>query len=237
VYHGEGEGPKGLDDVGYVGLVCGGCDLWGPLGARRWGEGGLEFPSLLSEFRGSAEQGRGGGEDRTSGGGQPAAQEEEMEQARYFVCKECSTPVPSGHRFCGSCGASVPEKIQRLRTEYFGTMQAPGRARLILIRGGGQGTDGLSYLLQGTEHVAGRKEAQILFPEDTWLSPRHANFLYRREKLVVRDEGSANGVYLRIRQQAKIEPGDHFLCGEQVLRLEAMPKTLPGPDAEQTHFF
>ena len=27
-----------------------------------------------------------------------------MEQARNYVCKECSTAVPSGHKFCGTCG-------------------------------------------------------------------------------------------------------------------------------------
>ena len=107
-----------------------------------------------------------------------------MEQARNFVCKECSSPVPSGHKFCGTCGATVPAVVQNAQTDYFGAMQAPGKARLTLIRGD-QGVEGLSYLLQGTEHVAGRQDAQILFPEDPWLSPRHANFIYRGEKLVV----------------------------------------------------
>ena len=45
--------------------------------------------------------------------------------------KECSTPVPSGHKFCGRCGAVVPPAILELRTEFFGAMQAPGKARLI----------------------------------------------------------------------------------------------------------
>jgi hypothetical protein len=56
-----------------------------------------------------------------------------MEQARHYVCKECSTPVPSGHKFCGRCGAVVPPQILDLRTDYFGAMQTPGKARLILL--------------------------------------------------------------------------------------------------------
>jgi len=159
-----------------------------------------------------------------------------MEQARNYVCKECSTPVPSGHKFCGACGTTVPEEIQNLQTEYFGAMQAPGKARLILIRGD-QGVDGLSYLLQGTEHVAGRQDAQILFPEDDWLSPRHANFVYRGEKLVVRDEGSTNGVFVRLRQPVPLAAGDMFICGEQVFRLDPTPKDTSGPDADQTYFY
>lgn len=164
------------------------------------------------------------------------SQEELMDQARNYVCKQCSTPVPSGHKFCGACGATVPPEIQNLQTDYFGAMQAPGKARLILIRGD-QGVDGLSYLLQGTEHVAGRHDAQILFPDDNWLSPTHANFIYRSDKLVVRDEGSVNGVYVRIKAPVGLRPGDQFLCGEQVFRLDNTPKDTSGPDPDQTYFY
>ncbi len=152
-----------------------------------------------------------------------------MEQARNYVCKECSTPVPSGHKFCGRCGTAGPAEILNLQTKFFGAMQAPGKARLILIRGD-QGVDGLSYLLQGTEHVAGRQDAQILFPDDDWLSPRHANFIYRGEKLVVRDEGSVNGVYVRCASRRRFGGGDQFLCGEQVFRLESTPSDTSGPE-------
>ena len=107
-----------------------------------------------------------------------------MEQARNYVCKECSTPVPSGHKFCGRCGGSVPQEIVELQVRFFGAMQSPGKARLILIRGEG-GIDGLSYSLQGTDHVAGRADAQILYHEDYWLSAKHANFVYRGDKLFV----------------------------------------------------
>jgi pSer/pThr/pTyr-binding forkhead associated (FHA) protein len=167
---------------------------------------------------------------------QDVSKEDLMEQARHYVCKECSTPVPSGHKFCGRCGAVVPPAILDLRTDFFGAMQAPGKARLILIRGDA-GTDGLSYLLQGTEHVAGKRDGQIVFPDDAWLSPRHANFVYRGEKLVVRDEGSLNGVYLRVRGQVSLDPGDLFLCGEQVFRLDRTPADTSGPDPDMTYFY
>ncbi len=160
-----------------------------------------------------------------------------MEQARFFVCGECSTPVPTGHKFCGRCGAVVPPEILEPRTRYFGAMQAPGRARLILIRGKADGTEGLSYLLQGSEHFAGTGEAEIPFTDDPWLSDRHANFLYRGDKLVVRDEGSDNGVYLRLRESVTVEPGDQFLCGEQVLRVEGAPPADAGQTPDMTYFY
>ena len=34
-----------------------------------------------------------------------------MDQAKNFVCRSCSTPVPVQHKFCGRCGAAVPPRI------------------------------------------------------------------------------------------------------------------------------
>ena len=164
------------------------------------------------------------------------SEEEAMEQARNYVCRECSTPVPSGHKFCGTCGGAVPPEVVELRTKYFGAMQTPGKARLILIRGD-SGVDGLSYMLQGTEHIAGREDGQILFPEDGWMSRRHANFLYEHGQLVVRDEGSLNGVYVRVRENAPLTFGNHFLAGEQLFVLEPSPEDTSGPGPDQTYFY
>jgi pSer/pThr/pTyr-binding forkhead associated (FHA) protein len=166
----------------------------------------------------------------------PLTQEELMDQARNYVCKQCSTPVPSGHKFCGRCGAAVPVEIVELQVRFFGAMQAPGKARLVLIRGG-DGTEGLTYLLQGQEHIAGRGDGAILFPDDAWLSTRHANFFYDGDRLLVRDESGANGVYVRIKQPVPLMPGDQFLCGEQVFRLDATPKDTSGPDPDMTYFY
>lgn len=159
-----------------------------------------------------------------------------MEQARNYVCRECSTPVASGHKFCGTCGATVPVEVVELRTKYFGTMQTPGKARLILIRGD-SGVDGLSYMLQGSEHVAGRDEGQILFPEDNWLSRRHANFVYEGNQLLVKDERSVNGVFIRIRDSVALTHGVQFLCGEHLFYLEAPSEDTAGPAPDQTYFY
>src|SRR5690606_29601883 len=59
----------------------------------------------------------------------PKSVEELMEQAKNFVCRSCSTPVPVGHKFCGRCGAAVPPEILNARTQFFGQLQAPGKAK------------------------------------------------------------------------------------------------------------
>ncbi len=160
--------------------------------------------------------------------------EELMDQAKNFVCRSCSTAVPLGHKFCGRCGAAVPPEILQARTQFFGQLQAPGKAKLILIRG--EGVEGLSYQLNAEQHVVGRS-GQLVFPDDPFVSPKHANFFYRNGKLVVRDEGSVNGVYLRVKGSVDVSPDDFFLAGEQVFRIDATPKANDQPGPDGTYFY
>ena len=160
--------------------------------------------------------------------------EELMDQAKNFVCRSCSTAVPLGHKFCGRCGAAVPPEILQARTQFFGQLQAPGKAKLILIRG--EGVEGLSYQLNAEQHMVGRS-GQLVFPDDPFVSPKHANFFYRNGKLVVRDEGSVNGVYLRVKGSVDVSPDDFFLAGEQVFRIDATPKANDQPGPDGTYFY
>jgi len=160
--------------------------------------------------------------------------EELMDQAKNYICKSCSTPVPMGHKFCGRCGAAVPPEILNARTQFFGQLQVPGKAKLILIRG--EGVEGLSYQLNAEQHIVGRN-GQLVFPDDPFVSPRHANLFYRGGKLVVRDEGSLNGVFWRLRGSVDLSPGDHVLAGEQLFRIEGPPKANDGPAPDGTYFY
>jgi pSer/pThr/pTyr-binding forkhead associated (FHA) protein len=160
--------------------------------------------------------------------------EELMEQAKNYVCKSCSTPVPMGHKFCGRCGAGIPNDILQARTQFFGQLQVPGKAKLILIRG--EGVEGLSYQLNAEQHIVGRN-GQLVFPDDPFVSARHANLFYRNGKLVVRDEGSLNGVFWRVRGTVDIGYGDFFLAGEQLFRVDATPKISDGPAPDGTYFY
>jgi len=160
--------------------------------------------------------------------------EELMDQAKNFVCRSCSTPVPMGHKFCGRCGAAVPPEILGARTQFFGQLQVPGKAKLILIRG--EGVEGLSYQLNAEQHVVGRN-GQLVFPDDPFVSPKHANLFYRGGKLVVRDEGSLNGVFWRVRGTVDVSGGDHFLAGEQLFRIDTQPKMSDGPAPDGTYFY
>ncbi len=128
---------------------------------------------------------------------------------------------------------SVPKDRQ---TMFFSAIQQPGQVKLTLIRG--DGLDGVTYMLSSTEHVAGRTEGALLFPDDALLSPRHCNFICRDVKLFVRDEGSVNGIFVRIIRPQQVPSGSYVLVGEQLLKIETpAPEQPPLPDAEGTYFY
>lgn len=244
-----------------IGIVCGSCDTWNAMGVTRCRTCDNDL-SLFSRGRPVSEPPHGPVREpprvpprptpSASAEKAPAArgsapkraplakdlsalsQEELMEQARNYVCRSCSSVVPTGHKFCGRCGTAVPPEILNAQTLFFGDMQNPAKAKLILIRG--EGMEGLSFHLKAEQHVVGRS-GQLVFPDDPFVSPKHANFFYRDGKLVVRDEGSHNGVFVRVRGTVDVAPGDLFLAGEQLFRLEATPKATDGQDPDGTYFY
>jgi pSer/pThr/pTyr-binding forkhead associated (FHA) protein len=231
-----------------VGLVCDACSALTPIGVpqcARCGEpvaldprakrAGGTAPKLKPE----APQARGTA---------PAP----VASAPTTPCAKCDTAVPASMKFCPACGArqvvaqsfdvdtrvgprqsgvSAPAPAQTL---VFGGAAQTARAKLTLIRGDGE--DGVSFTLAGVDHLAGRGDCAITFPDDPFLSPTHANFRYADGKLIVRDEGSLNGVFVRISGTAQLEPGATILVGEQVLSASPARGFDDLPDAEGTYY-
>ena len=177
-------------------------------------------------------------------------------------CTKCGTAITHGNRFCPNCGNRVvaPQNFEGVQTRvgprptagepppgsaaakqksgrstlFFGGAVQAARAKLTLIRGDGE--DGVSFTLAGQEHVAGRGDCPISFPDDPFLSPIHANFIYTQNQLLVRDEGSLNGVYIRINGSSELVPGGTVLLGEQVLTIEAATQPEDMPDQDGTYY-
>jgi pSer/pThr/pTyr-binding forkhead associated (FHA) protein len=70
------------------------------------------------------------------------------------------------------------------------------RARVVVIAK--DGGEGASYAV-GEVLDFGRSEGDVIVAEDRYLSPRHARLVRRGERLYLRDLGSTNGLYLRLR--------------------------------------
>src|SRR5450432_102361 len=212
-----------------VGLVCDACSALTPIGVPQCARCGQPVALDPRPKRGSVQPPTNGSASQplqTNAG-----------TAIGTTCGKCSSMIPPNFKFCPSCGnkvapsatpAQVPvnfevqtrvgprqpdpaaQKPGRSTLFFGGAMQA-ARAKLTLIRGDGE--DGVSFTLAGTDHLAGRGECPISFPDDTFLSPTHANFRYYNNQLVVRDEGSLNGVFVRIQGSVEITAGTTILVG------------------------
>lgn len=104
----------------------------------------------------------------------------------------------------------------------------PFAAKLVLETGTAQGTE---FALAHVENSLGGSAAHIGLGEDTFVAPHSATLAFVEDRLVLRDEGSANGVYVKVRESAALEPGDLFVAGERLLRYEGpveVPPALEG---------
>ena len=69
------------------------------------------------------------------------------------------------------------------------------------------------------ETSIGRGNCDASFPNDVLLAPRHASVAKREGKLFLKDLGSPNGTFAKLRQDTELTPGDVFLLGRELFRL------------------
>ena len=82
------------------------------------------------------------------------------------------------------------------------------------------GSEGAALELRGEQMDLGRIDGDIVFAEDRYMSPRHARLLRRDGGWYVRDLGSVNGVYRRIRAPEVLKDRDLVLLGLEVLEFQ-----------------
>lgn len=144
--------------------------------------------------------------------------------AELHQCPQCDAKVEAGHRFCGHCG-------------YKMQIQAPKTAGAALVRIHGGGADGARYELAKGEQTIGRNDGSIAFPDDPFVSDQHAKLHFNGKSVFVSDLDSDNGVFVRIKGPVKLNVGDEFLAGEELLVLEEVPLADSFRDDQNTYFF
>jgi len=95
------------------------------------------------------------------------------------------------------------------------------------------GTEAGRFELPGAvEAVTVGRDTGSVFAGDSYLSPRHATFTRRGRKLFLKDEGSLNGVYLKLVPDSpwQLEYEDVFRIGQEIIRFEALKHQAPSPD-------
>ena len=102
-------------------------------------------------------------------------------------------------------------------TLVFGTPAAPRYARLSQ-----RTTEGVScdvFHVRKPETVLGRESGDVVFPDDPFLSRRHATVRMSDKTFRLSDLGSSNGTFVRIRGEVMLKHGDEVRVGQQLLRL------------------
>ncbi len=82
------------------------------------------------------------------------------------------------------------------------------------------GRTGEVRLLAGESCNLGREQGEIVFPTDGFISGRHCSFFHQGGSTRIKDLGSSNGTYVRVRGEATVAHGDFVLVGNQMLRVE-----------------
>ncbi len=118
----------------------------------------------------------------------------------------------------------VPEVEKNLRPALqqgvvlFGTPGRPAWGRLRQITPSGVTRD--LYHLSRNDLVLGREQGDIVFPDDEFMSRRHAQISLRGGSVRIEDLGSSNGTFVRLRGPHALTAGDLIRMGDELLRFE-----------------
>jgi len=100
----------------------------------------------------------------------------------------------------------------------------PAGSALLVVRRGPNA--GARFLLDAPRTTAGRRPDSDIFLDDVTVSRKHAEFLRREGRFVVRDVGSLNGTYVqrdRI-EEAVLRPGDEVQIGKYRMVFHPSPR-------------
>jgi len=78
-----------------------------------------------------------------------------------------------------------------------------------------------AFIFSDDEVTLGRERGDILFRDDGFVSGVHARLMKVDSQVLLKDLGSSNGTYVRIRGERELEDGDLILMGQQLFRLVA----------------
>jgi pSer/pThr/pTyr-binding forkhead associated (FHA) protein len=102
-------------------------------------------------------------------------------------------------------------------TEIIGTPNPGYWGRLSVVVG--RDLDGPAFPLFEEVAKLGRERGDILFPEDGYVSGAHCQLSVREGRVYLKDLGSSNGTFLRVRGSRAVPSGSLMLMGQQLFRV------------------
>lgn len=110
----------------------------------------------------------------------------------------------------------VPNAIDDTQGHGSPTTNVWGRLSLIA----GPEVESRAFVLDTDDVIIGREVGKILFREDGFVSGKHAKVSKIEGAFFLKDLGSSNGTYLRMKTEQRISKGDLVLMGQQLFRLD-----------------
>ena len=149
------------------------------------------------------------------------------------TCPQCGH-VNAGNRFCASCGYNLGALSGAAPSVPAAAAAAPvaAGAGIILTALRADGSEAGTFRMPDAPVVSVGRDTGSIFAGDSYLSPRHATFSKRSGQLFIKDEGSLNGVYLKVRpnEPCLLEFGDVFRIGQEIIRFEELRGQGKSPD-------
>ena len=144
-----------------------------------------------------------------------------MEQAKNYVCRSCSTPVPLSHKFCGRCGAAIPPEILNARTQFFGQLQTPGQGEAHPDPRRGRRGPQLPAQRRAARRRPQRPARLPGRSRSSRRGTRTSSTATASSSCATRGRSTASSGASRAASRSP--PGDLFLAGEQLFRIEGSP--------------
>jgi pSer/pThr/pTyr-binding forkhead associated (FHA) protein len=158
----------------------------------------------------------------------PAASANNLPRPRAHNPAEAMAPAAGGGHPHGQTGRGYDEAAASAAAQPYGgappvhawaSPQSSTLIRLVLV--GRDGREGEAFPVpQGGVEIG--RQGPISFPSDPFVSPQHAKVTPIEGGVHLADLGSRNGVYLRLTEPTPVYPGDYFLLGNQLLRLDRL---------------
>jgi pSer/pThr/pTyr-binding forkhead associated (FHA) protein len=161
----------------------------------------------------------------TQAAARPAASGSSPPQGATVSCPQCGHGNIPGNRFCASCGYNL-SALSGAQAVPSGAGQpaASGAPGIVLTALRADGSEAGTFRLPDGPTVLVGRDTGSIFAGDSYLSPRHATFSRRGPQLFIKDEGSLNGVYLKLKpnEPCLLEFGDVFRIGQEIIRFEEL---------------
>lgn len=142
-------------------------------------------------------------------------------------CPQCGHKNPKENRFCAACGYNLSGMAIGKPVSAPPAAAAPAQASSRAVRMTALRADGSEagyYDLPDVPSMTLGRDTGGIFAGDSYLSPRHATFTRHGPDVLVRDDGSLNGVYVKLRphEPQRIEFSDVFRIGQEIVRFEEL---------------